>query len=53
MGCNTSQGAAVVDPSEKPEDRPETAPSSENATAVETIAAEDKDVEPEENESSS
>lgn len=53
MGCNTSQGATVVDPSEKPQEKPKTATSTEEATAVETINTEDKDVEQEKNESSS
>lgn len=53
MGCNTSQGATVVDPSEEPQERPKTAASAEEATAVETIDAEDKDVEQEKNANSS
>lgn len=36
MGCNTSQGATVVDPSEKPEERPKTATSIKEVSAEET-----------------
>lgn len=53
MGCNTSRGAKVVDPSEKPQERPKTAASAEETAAVETIDADAKDVEQEENDSSS
>lgn len=54
MGCNTSQGAAVVEPSEKPQERPKTpASTTQEATAVEAVDAEGKDVEQEKNESSS
>lgn len=53
MGCNTSQGATVVDPSEKPQERPKMAAPPEEATAVETVDSEDKDVGQEKNDSSS
>lgn len=53
MGCNTSRDAAVAEPSEKPQERPKTAASAEEATAVEAIDAEDKDVEQEKKENSS
>lgn len=53
MGCNTSRGSKVVDPSEKPQERPKTATSTEESTAVEAIDANDKDVEEEQNEGSS
>ncbi|AWP01908.1 putative retinoblastoma-like protein 2-like [Scophthalmus maximus] len=43
MGCNTSRGITVVDPSEKPEERPQTATSTEEASAGETNGTADKD----------
>lgn len=36
MGCNTSRGATVVDPSEKPEERPKTVASNEETPTEET-----------------
>lgn len=52
MGCNASRGAAVVEPSEKPPERPTTATSTEETAAVEAVDADGKDLEQEENESS-
>lgn len=43
MGCNTSQGAKVVDPSEKPEERPKSAASTGEASTEETDGAADAD----------
>lgn len=42
MGCNTSRGSTVVDPSEKPQDRPKTAASTKEASTEETGGAADK-----------
>lgn len=42
MGCNTSRGATVVDPSEKPEERPKTAASAKEAAVEETSGTTDK-----------
>lgn len=53
MGCNTSRGATVVEPPEKPQERPPTATSTEETTAVETMDTDGKDLEQEKNESSS
>lgn len=52
MGCNASRGAAVVEPSEKPPERPTTATSTEETAVVEAMDADVKDLEQEENESS-
>lgn len=43
MGCNTSRGATVVDPSETPEDRPKTATSTKQAPAEETNGTTEKE----------
>lgn len=43
MGCNTSRGAKVVDPTEKPEERPKTATSTKEASTEETPGTADKD----------
>ena len=45
MGCNTSRGTTVVDPSEKPEERPKTATSTKEAAEEEAngTTEEDKD----------
>lgn len=51
MGCSSSRGAEVVDPSEKPEDRPKTASSTEEASPEDVSGKEDKDKD--ENEESS
>lgn len=45
MGCNTSRDSTVVDPSEKPEERPKTAASTTEAPAVETNGTTNKDTE--------
>lgn len=42
MGCNTSRGAIVVDPSEKPEERPKTAASTEETSEKESKGPADK-----------
>lgn len=42
MGCNTSRDATVVDPSEKPEERPETAASTNEASVEENNGTTDK-----------
>lgn len=53
MGCNTSRGATVVEPSQKPQERPKTAASiEETRTAVEAMDADGKDLEQEGNDSS-
>lgn len=43
MGCSTSRGTIVVDPAEKPEERPKTAASTTEACAEETNGTTDKD----------
>lgn len=43
MGCNTSRGATVVDPSEKPEERPKTATSTKEVSTEETNGTTEKD----------
>lgn len=43
MGCNTSRGAKVVDPSERPEERPKTATSTKEASTEETPGPADTD----------
>lgn len=43
MGCNASRGSTVVDPSEKPEERPKTAASTQEASTEDTGGAADKD----------
>ena len=42
MGCNTSSSTAVLDPSEKPEERLETATSPKEASTEETTKKEKK-----------
>lgn len=42
MGCNTSRGATVVDPSEKPDERPKTATSTKEASTEEINGPTDK-----------
>lgn len=43
MGCNTSKGTTVVDPSEKPKERPKTATSTEETSPEETNEAAEKE----------
>lgn len=43
MGCNTSRGATVTDPSEKPEERPKTSTSTQETSAEESTEAADKE----------
>lgn len=43
MGCNTSRGTTVVDPSEEPGERPKTATSTEAASTEETNGTTNKD----------
>ncbi|GLD58189.1 retinoblastoma-like protein 2 isoform X1 [Lates japonicus] len=43
MGCNASRGTTVVDPSEKPEERPKTATSTKEASAEESNGTTNKD----------
>ena len=43
MGCNTSRGTTVVDPSEKPDERPKTATSTKEGSTEETNGTVDKD----------
>lgn len=43
MGCNTSRGTKVVDPSEKPKERPKTATSTKETSAEEANGTTEKD----------
>lgn len=45
MGCNTSRDVQVVDPSNKPEERPKSAASNKEATAEESNGTPTKDKE--------